>query len=299
MSKKDAILTALADIDKSKFHSDEVAAAAGVSGAVAYGICKQLAAHGQLKKIVNGRKVLYSKIDGATPAPRLKFNIPVADRFEYIEKFTRMVGQGITPSFLLTGQAGVGKTYTVTNVLKDQGLKENDDFVVIKGHSSPLGLYKTLYSHRDQIVVFDDCDSIWKDQVSVNILKAALDSYDVRRISWNSMSAERLDVEPTFIFEGSIIFISNCDANKLDSAVVSRTITANLIMSNDEILDRMEDISNKLETNIPMGTKLEVLNFLRDHQDDLEGLSIRTFIQAIRIRQGNETGWKNMILWTC
>jgi hypothetical protein len=297
----DAVLTAIAQCGSTSFHNDNIAAAANVSGSISYGIIRRLHAEGKLQQVKMGRKTLYRNA-GEAPAPSVKMNIPVNDRFKFIEKFTGMVGKGISPSFLLTGQAGVGKSFTVTKKLESMDLKSGEDFIVIKGHSSPLGLYRTLHDHRDQIIVFDDCDSIWKDQIAVNILKAALDSYDVRTITWNSMSAERFDMEGSFVFTGAIIFISNIDASKLDAAVVSRTITANLVMSNDEIIDRMDGIRHDIMPNVSDALKVEVIEFLREAQDRLKGLSLRTFLDALKIRasvESEDEDWKTMVLWTC
>ena len=118
-------------------------------------------------------------------------------------------------------------TYSVTQHLESFGKHKNEPngYIIFKGTSSPFGLYRALYHHRNQIVVFDDCDAILKDDVASNILKAALDSYDVREITWMSkstfnpgdMSEEEIEnkiVEESkypskFEFRGQIIFISN------------------------------------------------------------------------------------------
>jgi len=59
--------------------------------------------------------------------------------------------------------------------------------------------------------VFDDCDSILQDELSLNILKAALDSKKTRKICWNTDSYKLRNegVPDTFNFEGSAIFITN------------------------------------------------------------------------------------------
>jgi hypothetical protein len=130
-------------------------------------------------------------------------------------------------------------------------------------------------------------------------LKGALDSYSRRTISWQSLAAERNGVPDVFEFEGSIIFISNKDAHRLDSAVVSRTITCNLIMSNGELVDRMSQLKEEIEPDVELRMKEEVLSFLKDKADMFDNLSLRTFIQAVRIRKGcNDESWKKMILWS-
>jgi hypothetical protein len=62
-------------------------------------------------------------------------------------------------------QAGLGKSFTVEAV-KEHGDKINA--VHIKGYVRPTGLYKTLYENRfkNSVIVFDDTDSIFSDDVS-------------------------------------------------------------------------------------------------------------------------------------
>ena len=104
--------------------------------------------------------------------------------FGNLERLTKMVGRGIQPSLVITGMAGVGKTHLVKETLKQMGLRESYEFVHFKGRATAAGLFITLYQNSDKIVVLDDCDSVFKDDDAVNILKAALDSYDTRRISY-------------------------------------------------------------------------------------------------------------------
>lgn len=298
MNKTDLIKKAIESIPKNRFSVADVARSVDASSALVNNTLKSLVERGKLRKIGSGRNISYARIENEVE--NKVEDIPVADRFEYIQKFTEMVGAGSLPSLLLTGQAGVGKTFTVINTLESMNLVEGDDYVVVKGHSSPMGLYMCLYHNNGKIIVYDDADSIWQDTSALNILKGALDSYSRRTISWQSLAAERNGVPDVFEFTGQIIFISNKDARRLDSAVVSRTITCNLLMTNVEIVDRMDQLKADIENDIPLEMKEEVLCFLRDNADRFDGLSLRTFVQSLRIRKGCKDGgkWQNMILYT-
>jgi hypothetical protein len=57
-------------------------------------------------------------------------------------------------------------------------------FTQIKGFSTAKNMFRTLYENNGSTIIFDDCDSILKDAIAINILKAALDSYDKRVITW-------------------------------------------------------------------------------------------------------------------
>lgn len=296
-NKTDSCLKKLDELP-TRFTAAELCAVADVSTALVNGILSKEVAKGTLKKKKNGRGFEYTKVGDFKASPeRSACSIPVNERFKFIQDFTEMVGTGAIPSLLLTGQAGVGKTHSVLEALTGLCMVEGEDFRVIKGHSSALGLYKALHDNQEGLTIFDDCDSCWKDPIALNILKAALDSYSKRCITWNSLAAERSGLPETFEFKGQIIFISNMDARKMDPAVVSRTVTCNLTMTNDEIIDRMEGIASDIEQQTSMSAKEEVIGFLRENQSKFTGLSLRTFIQACRFRHSSEN-WQNMVLWT-
>jgi predicted transcriptional regulator len=297
MKQSDKVMKAINSIEKEAFSRKEIVDLSGASSVLVGNICNKLVEDGVLETSKEGRNVIYRMTENGV-VDRSVTQIPVNDRFRYIEKFTEMVVKGISPSFLLTGQAGIGKTYSVTDVLKRNGLVENEDYVIIKGHSSPMGLYGALYHNQEKIVVLDDMDSCWQNQSMINILKAALDSYGKRIVSWNSIGAERNDMEQSFEFKGAIIFISNIDSSKLDKAVVNRTITANLAMSNGEILERIEELIPNLNPEIEMTKKYEVIEFMKEQVNHFKNLSIRTFLQASKIREGSNSDWQNMILYT-
>ena len=144
----------------------------------------------------------------------------IGARFDILEDMTRAVKKGDVKSMIVTGPPGVGKSYGVEKVLskhdvfatvaQDEKLKK---YEVVKGAMSAIGLYSKLYEFSDKksILVFDDCDSVLQDELSLNILKAALDSGKKRMIHWNTDSRllRSEGVPNSFEFKGGAIFITN------------------------------------------------------------------------------------------
>jgi len=223
--------------------------------------------------------------------------------FGNLERLTKMVGRGIQPSLVITGMAGVGKTHLVKETLKQMGLRESYDFEHFKGKATAAGLYMTLYANSDKIVVLDDCDSVFKDDDAVNILKAALDSYDTRQISYIStrpLKDEFGEPIPTrFEFTGKIIFISNINQSKLDEAIRSRSFVADISMNTDQMFLRMEQLMNTIESKIPMPAKQQALAIMKALHAKYDGVDInlRSFIKAARIAAMGfpETELENLI----
>jgi hypothetical protein len=141
-------------------------------------------------------------------------------RFSILDDMTRAVKSGDIRAMIVSGPPGVGKSYNVeevlskhdvfANVANDQKLKK---YEVVKGAMSPLGLYMKLHEYKDKksIVVFDDCDSVLLDDLSLNILKAALDTGKKRMIHWNtdSRALREEQIDKSFEFRGGAIFITN------------------------------------------------------------------------------------------
>lgn len=209
--------------------------------------------------------------------------------FSNLERLTKMVGRGIQPSLVITGMAGVGKTHLVKETLKQMGLRESYEFEHFKGKATAAGLFITLYQNSDKIVVLDDCDSVFKDDDAVNILKAALDSYDTRKISYISTKPLKDEFgEPIpahFEFTGKIIFISNIHQSKLDEAIRSRSFVSDISMNTGQMFTRMEQLMQSMEPSIPLAAKQQALEIMKGLDAKFGGVDInlRSFIKASRI----------------
>jgi hypothetical protein len=221
--------------------------------------------------------------------------------FDNLERLTKMVGRGIQPSLVITGMAGMGKTHIVKETLKNMGLKESTDFVHFKGRATAAGLFITLYENSDAVIVLDDCDSVFKDDDAVNILKAALDSYDTRRISYISSKPLKDSYDQAvprhFEFTGKIIFISNINQSKLDEAVKSRSFVSDISMNTTQMFTRMEQLMDKMEPRIPTKAKEEALRCMKELNEEFAGVEInlRSFIKAARVAAMGFDNTKDMI----
>ena len=99
------------------------------------------------------------------------------ERFNILEDMTRACKKGDVRAMIVTGPPGVGKSFGVEKVLgKHELIAELGDrpakYQVVKGAMSAIGLYCKLYNYadKDNVLVFDDCDSILQEDLSLNIL---------------------------------------------------------------------------------------------------------------------------------
>jgi len=213
-------------------------------------------------------------------------------RFEILTDLTSMVVNNITPSLIVTGEGGLGKTYTVTKAIEDMGLS-NDNFVFFKGYSTARGLYNTLYDNNDKLIVFDDCDSVLEDKVAINVLKSALDSYENRKISWMANMRKSDEYPQQFEFTGRIIFISNKNKEKIDGAILSRSLVVDLSMTPDEKIERMRTIVPNILPGFSDEVKEDALTFL-DRNKESYDINMRTLIMVSKMRYSFPETWDEL-----
>jgi hypothetical protein len=259
---------------------------------------------------LTGVKKSYDAIMGTTviSEPKVeKFGINA--RFGFVEKLVSMVAAGVQPSAVITGEGGLGKTYTVEKTLGDAGysnissladfevgavINTRKCFTTVKGYSTAKGLYRTLFENNKSIIVFDDCDAVLKDPIALNLLKGALDSYGKRIISWNADMRDD-DLPRSFEFTGRVIFISNMGQNKIDQAIRSRSMMIDLSMTLDQKIERMETIAMQDEF-LPEYDKSivqDALELIREIKDECKEISLRTLIAVSKVRASNKD-WKDL-----
>ena len=243
-------------------------------------------------------------------------------RFEILDDMTRAVKKGDVRAMIVTGPPGVGKSFGVEAVLskhnvmadiaQDEKLKK---YEVVKGAMSALGLYSKLYQYSDRknILVFDDCDSVLLDDLSLNILKAALDTSKKRMIHWNTDShmLRKEGIPDSFEFKGGAIFITNIKFDHVKSkklrdhleALESRCHYLDLTIDTErEKLLRIKQIvrDGMLSTyDYDDATVEELLDFVVANAKRMRELSLRTVLKVADLRKSFPDKWKSVAEVTC
>ena len=236
-------------------------------------------------------------------------------RFAILEDMTKATKRGDVRAMIVSGPPGVGKSFGVETVLEKYNTLTTlgnmpPKYEVVKGAMSPIGLYCKLYnfSSRDNVLVFDDCDSILLDDLSLNILKAALDSKKVRKICWNTDShmLRREGVPDQFEFAGSVIFITNIKFDNVKSkklrdhleALESRCHYIDLTIDTlREKLLRIQQIVKDGMLNsyaLPDETKQQVVEYIWDHKRRLREVSLRTVLKIADLAKAFPEQWQDM-----
>ncbi len=258
---------------------------------------------------------------GAATASMAAHSTPLAEfdineRFEFLADYVDMVAARDMKSAIVVGEGGLGKSHTVFSQLRKNGLTDLQDleigastntansrtsYVVVKGYSTAKGLFRTLFENKNRLVVFDDCDSILRDDVAANLLKAALDSYDRRIVTWNAESfGGEGDLPKSFEFTGAVIFISNLPMFKIPQAIISRSAPADVSMTRPEIITRMRQIvkGGEFLADIDMDIKEDALNFIAQHINNpqVKSINLRTLIAVATNRRCKPANWERLSL---
>ncbi len=245
------------------------------------------------------------------------------NRFEILDDMTRAVKKGDVRAMIVTGPPGVGKSFGVEKVLSKHDVfadvAQNEKlkkYEVVKGAMSAIGLYKKLYEFSDRkcILVFDDCDSVLLDDLSLNILKAALDSGKKRTIHWNTDSRllRQEGVPNSFEFKGGAIFISNIKFDHVKSkklrdhleALESRCHYLDLTLDTErEKLLRIRQVVNECgmldEYKLSDADKQEVVEFIATNAKRMRELSLRMVLKVADIRVSMPNNWASVVEVTC
>jgi len=237
------------------------------------------------------------------------------ERFDMLEDMTKATKRGDVRAMIVSGPPGVGKSHGVEKVLGNHELiaqlgNKPAKYEVVKGAMSAIGLYCKLYKHadKDNVLVFDDCDSVFSDELSLNILKAALDSKKNRKICWNtdSFKLRNEGVPDSFNFAGSAIFITNIKFDNVKSkkmrdhleALESRCHYIDLTIDTDrEKMLRIKQITKDgMLDDYQLGEHVvdEIVDFMETNKTKLRELSLRTVLKVADLAKAFPTKWEAM-----
>lgn len=231
----------------------------------------------------------------------------IRTRYNTLERMAHRVASKKLPALIVSGPPGLGKSYTVEKVLEEQGVEHD----ILSGTVSAVGLYIALYEQSEGgVVVLDDCDDVFRDETCLNLLKAVLDSSEVRRVSYRKKAhwMEEMDIPQSFEFKGSVVFCTNIDfelamrkgSNMAPhfSALIDRSLYLSLTMRTlEDYITRIRHVAIEDGLLIKLGLNEEeaheVMDFIIDNVDRFYGLSLRLVLQIASCYLEDNENWKD------
>lgn len=242
------------------------------------------------------------------------------ETFRYLHDLAGSAARGEIRALIAAGGPGIGKTWSITEVLTAIKSQNKIRFKKISGKITPIELFKYLYYYRGpkDVLLIDDADSLFFTEDGLNLLKAALDSLDERIITWRSNTAllvdnDDNDIPREFDYEGSVIFISNLDFDRIISgtpsrlsdhlrAVINRAIYFDLrmhsarelaiwvrhVVETKQILQSKRNLSKKQEQM--------VLAWMDEHREKMREVSIRSAMHIGTFVGKHTKDWEKMAM---
>jgi len=247
----------------------------------------------------------------------------INSRFASLDLMACGVVNGDFRSLIVSGNPGIGKTFTLETILEDAVKASKILFTGVRGYVRATGLYRLMWDHRHKecVLMMDDADSIFQDEISLNLLKGGLDTTKRRHISWRTEkrfeSEDGEDIPQEFDFSGAIIFVSNLNftrlvaqSNKLSphlEALMSRSYYLDLNLNTTrELIIRIKNVIGNSNILSGMGIKkLEkdmIMAYIEASQDKIRELSLRTVIKLGTIWKASGKDFKKfdkMVKSTC
>ncbi len=163
-----------------------------------------------------------------------------------------------------------------------------NNYYMVSGKETPKAIFETFELFPNNLIIFDDCDSILEHSESVEILKGVGDLKDERVVQWGNSGNKR-----TINFNGKIIIITNKSGAWLDKncqAIMSGAKQINASMNKEELIERMEQIGLSKtfldENKFDIDTVKTALDYTIIRKDYLSELSLRTLYKiASNIRE--------------
>ena len=247
----------------------------------------------------------------------------IATRFAVLDEMSKACISGDIRAMIVSGTPGVGKSYGVETQMEkasifDKIAVKKVRFNIVKGAMTALGLYAQLYKYSDKknVLIFDDCDSVFSDELALNILKAALDSGKTRKICWNSDSRLLKDegIPNMFHFNGSAIFITNIKFDNVKSKKMQDHLEA--LQSRCHFLDLTIDSERDKMLRIKQvhrdadgglfkdydftdAQATEVLDFMWDNHTKLREVSLRMSLKIADLVKISPSNWQSLARTTC
>lgn len=233
-------------------------------------------------------------------------------RFNVMGMMTAGIINGNIRSLIISGAAGIGKTYSLDKALNKANDEDKIEYKSVNGKISGIGLYCRLWESRfdNSVLLIDDVD-VFSDMDILNLLKAALDSGEKRKVCWSTASSylDEKSIPNEFEFEGTVVFITNVDIDKeLErgsklaphlAALVSRSVYLDLgVHSNEEIMVRVEEVIMNTRMLQNRGLRnsqvVEVLDFMQENVSRLRNVSLRTALYLADFVATDEKNWKDI-----
>jgi hypothetical protein len=214
----------------------------------------------------------------------------IEDMYFIPKQFAKMVANGNAKGFILYGEAGLGKSYTIMRAFREC----KKEFVYLSGHITPLELYQYLFTHRKENIILDDVN-VLDNEINLNMLKSCLN--DNSRIVCYNTSSSKLRVPNRFIFEGTICLLLNDKPKNNENlkAVESRVLNHELRLNYQDKIKIIFELAKQNYKSLTEEDKNKIVNWIKENTSEAtKNLNLRVLFLIYEMYLFDKNNWEKM-----
>lgn len=183
---------------------------------------------------------------------------------------------------VLLGEGGIGKTCMTLKSIKSS--LEPGDWEYQNGYTTPLALYEFLYKGRNkEVLILDDVEGLFNNQISASILKAALWEVDGQRLVYYNSRSKHMTAPEVFTMKAKLIILCNRIPKNSDigtRAMLSRTINYEFRLTYTQKMDLCKEFI--IQEKMSEAEKIKVISILEQNTSiATKDFNFRTFKKAV------------------
>jgi hypothetical protein len=209
-------------------------------------------------------------------------NAIVVERYQELHAFTKAFAAGHLRFLMVVGPAGTGKSRAMRVAVDGRA-------AWVDGNATAFGVYCAAFMHRDQPIVLDDVDALYRDVNGIRLLKQLCQSESSRLLGWyaDPQYLLRRGIPEKFTTSSPVAIIAN------------RWTTVNPDVAALEDRGHMI-VFDPLPSEIHRQAALwfrdqEVFDFISEHLHLIKNHSLRTYLLACELKQA-KMDWRRTIL---
>jgi hypothetical protein len=209
----------------------------------------------------------------------------VLRRYDELEEYVRAFAEGHLNLVLLFGCPGTAKSRTVRDIIGKNALW-------IEGNGSAFGIYQAAFQHRNQPIVLDDIDGLYRDERGVRLLKTLCQTEAVKRLNWqtNAPILDQKGIPRQFETTSRVLLIANT-WKSLNDNVVALEDRGHVLQFEPSALEIHRRVFEWFWSQ-------DVFDFVGDHLHLLQSHSMRVYLRAYELQRAG-MDWKPAILSRC
>lgn len=201
--------------------------------------------------------------------------------YSELRNFIQKFKEGYFDLLIIISEGGLGKTYNSENLL-------GEDICKINSHVTPLGLFQYGYKYLNNLIWFDDVESLFNNDKLVGLMKQFAQTTQVKHIRFitSRIIKSGEDEIPNEYTTSSKILMTCNSINRIKNAGIRALLDRGLIVyfmpSTKEKIDYIKKYFDKFDEEIVKNLEKKG-NF-----------SLRDYVKAFQLKSAGFKEWREM-----